>query len=402
MITCRYLMESGILDKAKLLSGSKGLDERVSWIYAKHTKDITPWVEGGEFLLVSGYEADFNEDELLKLVEESAENKISGLLVEGGVNFKSIPESVIEASERNNIPLFFAKGLISFLDISRQVSTLILNSESKRNTDLIDKILDLSQDRIKLERVLYKDNISLNSKFIVASFRVVDKDRNMPNLEEGQPDIMLKLARTLQRHTGDIFQKLGLEEVYRIRASRIDFLLYGQREGDLYRLLDELTKVNMIINNKQDKYEFYLSYSGLIDDSMDIAGGFKEAYFTSDLIYKGIFKDLAMGFDEINSYQLIYYIEDKKKLMALRDKFLKDLYEVDRDGSSMLMETLREFLYQNGNMVQTSKKLIIHRNTLAYRLDRIESFTGLDLDDYDTRRDLSNAFMIMDYLEFPR
>ena len=55
---------------------------------------------------------------------------------------------------------------------------------------------------------------------------------------------------------------------------------------------------------------------------------------------------------------------------------------------------------QNGNMMQTAKNLIIHRNTLIYRIDRIESITNFDVNDYKTRRDLMNAFMILDMLAF--
>ena len=46
-----------------------------------------------------------------------------------------------------------------------------------------------------------------------------------------------------------------------------------------------------------------------------------------------------------------------------------------------MLETLDAFLTHGGNHSETAKALILHRNTLSYRLDRIAEVTGLDLDD---------------------
>ena len=98
---------------------------------------------------------------------------------------------------------------------------------------------------------------------------------------------------------------------------------------------------------------------------------------------------------------MMFYIEDKKKLLPFRDRYLKELYKVDLEYSSQLLETLREYLIQNGNMLQTAKNLFIHRNTLQYRMDRIKAITNMELNDFIVRRDLINAFIILDILPFP-
>jgi DNA-binding PucR family transcriptional regulator len=109
---------------------------------------------------------------------------------------------------------------------------------------------------------------------------------------------------------------------------------------------------------------------------------------------------MVKSFSEIGSYQMIFYIEDKKKLIILRDQYLKELYKVDQEGSSQLLETLREYLIQNGNMLQTAKNLFIHRNTLQYRIDRIKTIANIDINDFNIKRDLLNAFIILDIIPF--
>lgn len=51
--------------------------------------------------------------------------------------------------------------------------------------------------------------------------------------------------------------------------------------------------------------------------------------------------------------------------------------------------------------MQTSKTLFIHRNTLQYRLERIETITGRNINGYQARRDFVNAFLIHDLFPYP-
>ena len=44
-----------------------------------------------------------------------------------------------------------------------------------------------------------------------------------------------------------------------------------------------------------------------------------------------------------------------------------------------LMETAEEFMKNSLNISETSRNMYIHRNTLIYRLDKIENETGLNL-----------------------
>jgi DNA-binding PucR family transcriptional regulator len=97
---------------------------------------------------------------------------------------------------------------------------------------------------------------------------------------------------------------------------------------------------------------------------------------------------------------MMFYVEDNRKMILLRDQYLKKLYEIDLEGSSQLLKTLREYFIQGGNILQTSKNLFIHRNTLQYRLERIETIIMMDINDFNVKRDFYNAFMILDMFPF--
>ncbi|MBQ7339780.1 MAG: helix-turn-helix domain-containing protein [Clostridia bacterium] len=99
--------------------------------------------------------------------------------------------------------------------------------------------------------------------------------------------------------------------------------------------------------------------------------------------YAHIKKDLVNLGGKVHSYKdyvLIKILEDVPKaklreyLNVLLDSSVKEIFE-----SKEMMDTAEEFLENSLNVSETSRKLFLHRNTLTYRLDKIQSATGLDI-----------------------
>ncbi|WP_070121246.1 sugar diacid recognition domain-containing protein [Bacillus marinisedimentorum] len=64
--------------------------------------------------------------------------------------------------------------------------------------------------------------------------------------------------------------------------------------------------------------------------------------------------------------------EAEPELLKAYDLLLK------KDKKGELAETLEVFIEENGELNETARRLFIHRNTLRYRLNRIEEVTGKD------------------------
>lgn len=403
MITCKQLMELDIFHNVKLIAGRKGLDNPVSWVYAKHTKSITPWVHGGEFLLVSGYEYGMDSEDLLELVEEAARNKLSGILIEGGINFKEISKELIDKADEEGVPLFFAKGVISFLDVTRDISDLILGKRYliQKNISFLDQLFNSSSlSQREINQLFYGSGISPDSYFLVAVFSMRDDCLQESKHTIDKADMMTNFSRSLSKYIKTLYDKLGLEEIYKVNLESVDYLIYADTEEELLKIAEDFKKISSRLNREQDYCRIYLSFSEVMADNMNILNGLHEAYFTESLLTKNLFPDASKSFSDIGSYQMIFHIEDKEKLILYRDRYLKKLYEVDQEGSSQLLETLREYLIQNGNVMQTSKQLFIHRNTLQYRIDKVSTIIDRDINDFNVRRDLQNAFLILDVFPF--
>ena len=404
MVTCRQLMELDIFHNVKLKAGRKGLDRAVSWVYAKHTKTITEWVHGGEFILVSGYEYGIDETELLKLVEEAAQNDLSGILVEGGINFKEMPVSVIKEADERELPLFFVRGVISFLDVTHDVLALIMENRYLKiqNVSLLDKLLNAaSLSQKEVDNLFCGTGISPDSYFMLAVFNINTLDTLSKRQTTDRADVLIGVARILEKHISSLFEQMGKSTIYKVNLDSVDYLLYADTEEELMEVADALSQINANVNAEHHDYDIYLSFSSILSESRNVLNGLNEAYFTGNLLNKKIFAETSKHFSDIGSYQILFYTEDKAKLLVFRDRYLKKLYEADLEGTSQLMETLHTFLLQGGNMMQTSETLFIHRNTLQYRLERIETITGRNINGYQARRDFVNAFLIHDLFPYP-
>lgn len=90
-------------------------------------------------------------------------------------------------------------------------------------------------------------------------------------------------------------------------------------------------------------------------------------------------------YGDLGIYRLLLPLSHTEELHAFADEILGALIDHDGKDKATFLETLRVYFRCNGNVAQTAKELIVHRNTLLYRLDRIRHLTGLDLDDAEVR-----------------
>ena len=79
---------------------------------------------------------------------------------------------------------------------------------------------------------------------------------------------------------------------------------------------------------------------------------------------------------------------------------LRRLQEYDQAHSTALLHTLCVYLLQEQNLHATARQLFIHRNTLVYRLDKLQKSTGLDLRSFDDALTFKIALMVVNYMKY--
>ena len=105
----------------------------------------------------------------------------------------------------------------------------------------------------------------------------------------------------------------------------------------------------------------------------------------------------STAFNDLGLYRFLFALQPLAELRTFREEVLGPLRR--RDKAGVLLTTLRAYLAVNGSPTDAAERLHLHRNTVLYRLSRIEAVLGSDLRDADVRLTLHLAVKIDEVLE---
>jgi carbohydrate diacid regulator len=82
--------------------------------------------------------------------------------------------------------------------------------------------------------------------------------------------------------------------------------------------------------------------------------------------------------------------------------FIKEIFgdNIPEEIDEETMVTLNKFFENNLNISETSRQLFVHRNTLVYRIEKIQKSIGLDLRNFDDALVFKIALMVVNYVKY--
>jgi len=140
-----------------------------------------------------------------------------------------------------------------------------------------------------------------------------------------------------------------------------------------------------------------LGYGEVRTGTAEIASAAREAEQALTMGRRLFGPDSATPFKNLGLYRLLYALQPLPEVRAFRDDALGRLGAKDRRG--VLLDTLGAYLATNGSPTEAADRLHLHRNTVLYRLGRIEDLLGVDLRNAEVRLALHLALKIGDVLE---
>ena len=161
----------------------------------------------------------------------------------------------------------------------------------------------------------------------------------------------------------------------------------------------ELEKIaeNMYTLLKEDGEEDVLiAYGTVVNDIKEVSKSYKEAKLALD-VGKIFFNEKdVIAYSTLGIGRLIYQLP-----IPLCKMFIREIFEGkspdDFDEETLI--TINKFFENSLNVSETSRQLYIHRNTLVYRLDKIQKSTGLDLRVFEDAITFKIALMVVKYMK---
>ena len=164
---------------------------------------------------------------------------------------------------------------------------------------------------------------------------------------------------------------------------------YGDLEKTANMILDML--------NTEAMTKVHVSFGTIVGDIKEVSRSYKEAKMALDvgkIFYSG---KNVVAYSNLGIGRLIYQLP-----LPLCRMFIREVFENKSpdDFDEETLATINKFFENSLNVSETSRQLYIHRNTLVYRLDKLQKSTGLDLRVFEDAITFKIALMVVKYMKY--
>lgn len=176
-----------------------------------------------------------------------------------------------------------------------------------------------------------------------------------------------------------------------------NIILVKEVEGQTYAELDKIANTLLDMSNAEAMARVNIAYGTIVNDIKEVSKSYKEAKLALD-VGKIFYSDKkVIAYNRLGIGRLIYQLP-----MPLCKMFIKEIFDGKSpdDFDEETLSTINKFFENSLNVSETSRQLYIHRNTLVYRLDKLQKNTNLDLRVFDDAITFKIALMVVKYMKY--
>lgn len=185
--------------------------------------------------------------------------------------------------------------------------------------------------------------------------------------------------------------------------------VFADKKSDFFFKTDDRHLVVIKTVDEDDMMDFALSAIDTIESELmvaarvgfsdvkelltDLKAGLCEAMLTLKVMNLFSEKTNVAAYSKLGIARLIYELP-----MSLCESFLKEVFgdKIPMDEMDEAeLTTINAFYENNLNISETARQLFLHRNTLVYRLERIEKLIGMDIRRFDDAMTFKIAMMVL-------
>ena len=231
----------------------------------------------------------------------------------------------------------------------------------------------------------------------------MDKNRFIQNL------LLAEIKRVVfviePKNEGDILVQETLKGLYATGTkdfvTAIDekhiILVKSLQSTDDYPQVEQIAKELVTTLNMEAMVSVRAAYGTIVEELKDVSRSYKEADMALEVGRVFYVEKKILAYNELGIGRLIHQLP-----ASLCEMFLNEVFE---DGKADIFEeeeltTVYTFFDNNLNISETARRLYVHRNTLVYRLEKIQKKTGLDVRVFDDALTFKIAMMVADHMKY--
>lgn len=169
------------------------------------------------------------------------------------------------------------------------------------------------------------------------------------------------------------------------------------KPGETYEELEKTACMIVDMLNTEALARVSVAFGTIVNEIKDVSRSYKEAKMALDVGKIFYSTKNVVAYSKLGIGRLIYQLP-----LPLCRMFIKEIF----DGRSPdefddeTLTTINKFFENSLNVSETSRQLYIHRNTLVYRLDKLQKSTGLDLRVFEDAITFKIALMVVRYMKY--
>ena len=220
-------------------------------------------------------------------------------------------------------------------------------------------------------------------------------DEPLANLDPATGKRAIALIDEIQKKkdTTILIIEHRLEDVLYREVDRI--IVFGEGRIVADTTPDKLMTMDVL--EKEGIRNVHIAYGTIVKEIKEVSRSYKEAKMALD-VGKIFFDERnIIAYSELGIGRLIYQLP-----IPLCKMFIKEIFggKSPDDFDEETLTTIMKFFENSLNVSETSRQLFIHRNTLVYRLDKLQKTTNLDLRVFEDAITFKIALMVVKYMKY--
>ena len=174
-------------------------------------------------------------------------------------------------------------------------------------------------------------------------------------------------------------------------------LIKALEQGGSHEELMGIADTIVAMMNAEAMLNVRVSFGTVVPELKDVSKSYKEAKMALDVGKIFYAEKNVAAYSTLGIGRLIYQLP-----INLCRIFIEEIFgdNVPDDLDEETLNTINKFFENNLNVSETSRQLFVHRNTLVYRIEKLQKSTGLDLRNFDDALTFKIALMVVNYMKY--
>ena len=403
MVSCREIINLHSLAKLKIVAGKDGLYHQVRWVHFIDLPDVLPWVQGGELLIITGIALNGDMRGLTTLVQGLIHKNIAGIIINVGPYIKEIPDEVIKIADAANFPVFELPWEVKIVEVTQDICSYIVLKQTEKHLiyNFFEQLLlqPVEDSENLVERAgAYGYDLSKPQQIVIFSPSNLEKYVQEEKIKDEFAIVALKTQ--LEQLIRDILVMQGKKLLVTLWMDKVVLLLPTDAKTTKQQSnFAFVTEIIEKLNEKFPRYGIVASLGGTAKTLREVRRSYVQGNKALWLAESTATVKSVYEYEKLGIYKLLFEIPNEK-LKEYYDEVIEPLNEYDRKYKMDLVLSLFVYFEENGNVVRTAKRLYLHRNTLDYRLKKIEEITGKKLNNPYDRLTLQLGVIVGKQMKF--